>query len=495
MAVAVSKAVAGWERLDAAEVVLSDDLGAVNAPVITAIFAVEGTVTEDWVLRNIAERLAAHPRFCSTIHESSSSSAAASSLAFGLGKYVSTPPQFVRKRNFNPAEHITLHREYLTDEALNRILSTPLGCDRPYWRLHVYAPPGGTSTDIIFRVNHVIGDGVSIAKYFVDNIVDNPHSRTHNHNTSSNGMPLKYGSKMHDRVPRMNPGLGVSKPSRALPARRKLHRHLAALGVRTTKLDGFTRPLRDAVAAMLQPLRPDSSSTLTRCDLRPEKRATWARARNVTALRAAARRAGVTLNDMLLAALAGAVRTHFVARGERIPARTTLALPVNQHPPTGVGLWNAVTALLLALPVRAARRHARLASCVRSMRDMKAGYRAPLMRVIVHALAALPRSIRIPIWRHVSRAASVAFTNVPGPPVDVTCAGRRVRGIRVLAGGAARCGVMLTAFSYDDQLQLGMWSDPGRLEDPQTFLDAFDYELDALLAWASEEPDKPQCDS
>lgn len=143
----------------------------------------------------------------------------------------------------------------------------------------------------------------------------------------------------------------------------------------------------------------------------------------------------------------------------------------------------------------AAGRHVRLLASVRAMRDVKAGYRAPVMRVIVHALAALPRSIRIPIWRHVSRAASVAFTNVPGPPVEVTWAGRRVLRIRVLAGGAARCGVMLTAFSYDGQRQLGMWSDPGRLKDPQTFLDAFDYKLDALLAWASEEPDKAELDS
>lgn len=237
----------------------------------------------------------------------------------------------------------------------------------------------------------------------------------------------------------------------------------------------------------MDPLTREPPNGLINTDLsvRPGKRASWARRRSVHSLRTAKRTVGVTINDLLLAAYTGALRAHFLGKDdEELPKRLTASVPVNRHEPTSVGLSNAFTVLLFKLPIHNETPQARLAACVRSMSDMKAGFRAPLMQKIVNVLAVLPAAARLSIWKRATQCATIGFTNVQGSPGELSCDKRAIRSIGVLGDGQGRFGIILTAFSYNDTLRIGLLSTPERMPYPKSILGLFDQELDALLEWS-----------
>lgn len=433
-----------WERLDPTEVVFSDDIlydstASVNVPIINTVIELEGDVTVEWTIKNVAAKLTRHPRFCSVID---------------TGK---RRPRFAYDPDFDVRNHVKREEVELNYDELSSILSQPLPFDRPFWHIHIFKPSGVEHhSKILFRVHHIIGDGVSLGRYFVNLVAD------------------------HAVV-----DAAVERP---LNPRQGLHGDLLKWGARATRWDALTRPIRDIFAAAADPLKRDPPNSLINADLsvRPGKRAWWARRRSVRTLRAASRAVGVTINDFLLAAYTGALRAHFLNKDDEvIPRRLTASIPVNRHDPTSEVLSNAFTVLLFRLPIHQETPQARLAACVRHMSDMKAGFRAPLMRKIADLLTVIPAAVRRSIWKRATQCATIGFTNVQGPPEALTCDKRAIRDIRVLGDGQGRFGIILTAFSYNDTLSIGLLSTPERMPNPQAFLELFDAELDALLDWST----------
>lgn len=423
---------ARWQDLDAIEVVFQDDMDGPNAPIITAIVTIDADITAAWLCDNVGKRLAEHPRFRSVIDK--------------------TTGKFALVTHFDVHNHVTQHDEELNDAVLEGILSTALLHGVPYWHLHVFSS-GSRASKILFRFHHVICDGMSIARFFQEHIVDKEDGTTHN-------------------------------PKDDLAPRSEMFPSLAAVGAKPTMLDDLTRVFRDLFASIVRLLIPDPSTFLTSAPLTPAKHAVWTRRRSVSQLRESTRALGLTINEVLLGALCGALRTHFSAIGESVPrGGLTCAVPVNLHPPSNVSLWNAATLLLLKLPVGDGVRESRVAKCVRDIRDMLAGRRPPLMRTLVYVLAWLPRKIRMMLWRHITRAPSIGLTNVIGPPNLVHIGGHQVSQVQVLAAGLGACSVVCTAFSTGGFLQLGIVANPARLPQPQRFAQAFDAELDAIREW------------
>ena len=143
-----------------------------------------------------------------------------------------------------------------------------------------------------------------------------------------------------------------------------------------------------------------------------------------------------TLNDVVLAAVAGGYRELLLSRGEDADdavVRTLVPVSLRGTEARGV-LDNRVSAMLLELPVHIADPVERLRSVSEQMRDLKRSHMAEAGGVVTAAGDFLPPMIVGTVTRFAShvihrlpqRSVNTVTTNVPGPQFPLYCLGREM---------------------------------------------------------------------
>lgn len=174
---------------------------------------------------------------------------------------------------------------------------------------------------------------------------------------------------------------------------------------------------------------------------------------------------GVTVNDLVLAAISGGLRELLLERGRQPDAHALRTLlPVSSRAPGTADVpGNQVTLMLSMLPVehddpveRVLEVHERVAA-LRRAHEPEAG-------VALQALAGLlpfpvlDRGVR---WglRLPQQQISTVTTNVPGPRTPLTCLGRPVRQLLPVVPIADRVRLGFAVLSYCDSLVFGITAD------------------------------------
>lgn len=177
------------------------------------------------------------------------------------------------------------------------------------------------------------------------------------------------------------------------------------------------------------------------------------------------RELGVTVNDLVLAAISGGLRELLLERGHQPhPHALRTLLPVSSRAPGTAGRpGNEVTLMLSMLPVdyddpveRVLQVHERVAA-LRRAHEPEAG-------VVLQALAGLvpfpvlDRGLR---WglRLPQQQISTVTTNVPGPRTPLSCLGRPVRQLLPVVPIADRVRLGFAVLSYCDRLAFGITAD------------------------------------
>lgn len=255
-----------------------------NPMVVTGLLELDGPVGAAALERVLRERLLAHARFRSRVVE---------------------PWARVGRPRWEALERVDLDRHVFReriddggDEALRRrvgeIASVPLPADRPLWRIHVLERPGAGSA-LVFRVHHAVADGFALEAVL-----------------------LSLCDHVVAPIPRHPPSTSALAESRAALRRPWRLPWLAAR---------FAASL-----VRLLTHRRDRDGVL-KGRLGAEKRVAWTRPLPLAEVHDAAARAGVTVNDLIVAAVSGALRDYCVARGAE-PRRPVKAMvPVNLRTP------------------------------------------------------------------------------------------------------------------------------------------------------------------
>ncbi|MEQ6903766.1 WS/DGAT domain-containing protein, partial [Nocardioides sp. YIM 152588] len=174
---------------------------------------------------------------------------------------------------------------------------------------------------------------------------------------------------------------------------------------------------------------------------------------------------GVTLNDLVLASVAGGLRELLLDRGHQPdPHALRSLLPVSSRSPGTAGMPdNQVTLMLSLLPVevddpveRVRAAHERVAR-LRSAHEPEAGI----------AWQAVAGVVPFPVLRFWMRTAlrlpqqqvATVTTNVPGPRAPMTCLGRPVRHLLPVVPIADRVRIGFCILSYVDNLVFGITAD------------------------------------
>jgi WS/DGAT/MGAT family acyltransferase len=343
-------------------------------------------------------------------------------------------------------------------ELVADLMATPLDHDKPLWDMYLVEGYGPGSA-IVWRTHHCIADGIALARVILELTAD-----------ATDGAPAPAPlAPAPDRVLRESPGVAAQ--------RRQLSR--------------LMRAAKDRARAVIKLLPTGSDAeTAIKGELGVAQRVASSRPISLADVERTAHATGTTVNDMVLSAVTGALRTFLLERGSPV-AELGARVPFNLRPldePIPRDLGNRFGPVLVMLPVGVGDPQQRLAEVHRRMaaiKDSLAGARSyALLRVGGMAPAAIGRVLT----DLATAKAPALITNVPGPQHPVSLAGTPVRGMLVWAPRPGSMSMSVTVFSYNDEIRVTLGVDAGLLPDPQRILAGVEDGLAELQRLTSRSP-------
>jgi WS/DGAT/MGAT family acyltransferase len=175
---------------------------------------------------------------------------------------------------------------------------------------------------------------------------------------------------------------------------------------------------------------------------------------------------GCTVNDVLLAGVAGGLRGLLRARGELVGDPLVAMVPVSTRPEgEGDALGNQISAMLVTLATDVDDPVQRLAAIAQSTRVAKEQEQLHRGRVLgdLAQMAAPGLVSRVAravagtkMFDRVRPPFNVMVSSIMGPDFSLFCAGSRVSALYPVGPIAEGVGLNVTIFSYLDQLHFGL---------------------------------------
>lgn len=206
-----------------------------------------------------------------------------------------------------------------------------------------------------------------------------------------------------------------------------------------------------------------------------DKRMSWSPPLSLADVKDVARRHDATVNDVLVTCVAGALHAYLTTHDASCTS-TTWMVPVNLRPidlslPEELG--NEFAVVQLELPTNSADLAAILAVVKRRMGRIKHGHEAALAFRIQEAVSGLDDTLYRGTVDLLAGRATGVLTNVPGPPMPVYLAGRRVEGMVGWAPLSGNQPISFTIYSYDGKVFVGIACDEALVPDGHEIVDGF----------------------
>ena len=383
------------------------------------------------------------------------------------------PPHWEDDADFSLSRH--LHRVTLPEpgddatlqDYVNAHLSTPLPRDRPLWQIHLIDGYGEGSA-VYSRLHHAMADGMALMQVLLSLTDESPDVDV---------MPVPGAAPGRGPLSTVAHLAGTAGAA-LLDAPRLLTASHAAGAVKTArKTTGVTTKLLFA-------RNPKSAVT---GEATPTKMAIWAPPVPLADVATLAHRTGTTVNDVLMAALAGALSTYLRSRhGEALDIPTMV--PVNLRPadqPLPRELGNRFALVLFSLPSALETPFARLAETKRRMDIIKDSPEAALTLGLIQTIGRTgPELERLVVDFFANKATGVT-TNVPGPRTPRFVAGTRISGMLGWAPESGNQALGTAIFTYDGSVFVGFKVDTGVITHPEELLAAFVAEIRILCQLAT----------
>lgn len=346
------------------------------------------------------------------------------------------------------------------DAALQRLVadlaSTDLDRDRPLWDVHL-VDGVGDGCALVVRLHHCIADGIALARVLLE-LTDGGRRRT----------PPAHALE--------HSGPSLLTRAAGLP-------FAAARRLAPRSLVGATREAAaDAVAlAQLLGSPPDPPGPL-KGDHGQGLRVAWTAPIDLAGVKAIAHAAGATVNDVLLAALAGALAPDLQHDGEPEP-RFHAVVPFDVRDaaaPMSAELGNRFGLVFVRLPVAEATPGERLAAVQREMAAIKASRQPAVSYAALRALGLAPAPVEARLMDFFSAKGTAVVTDVRGPERTIRLGGAAVSDAFIWAPCAGSVGASVSIFSYRGTIRVGMLAHAGLHPAPARVARHFAAEVAAL---------------
>jgi diacylglycerol O-acyltransferase / wax synthase len=347
-------------------------------------------------------------------------------------------------------------------EVVGDLIATPLDRSKPLW--DIYLIDGlDSGCAILTRMHHCIADGIALARVML--------TLTDTTATAEDAGPgfseeASHGSPITDALT-LASGLAHEGVETLLHPRRAA----GAIG-------------REAQTLAKLLFAPNDSDSAVRGQLSGMRRVAWSEPIPLDQIKAISHAQKATVNDVLLAAVSGALRSYMLDHDGPVVELHAI-VPFNLRPldkPIPRSLGNKFGLVFLALPVDVASPRDRLRELKRGMDEIKSSHEGPLVYAILGAVGLTPPQVEKRIVDLFSSKGTAVMTNVPGPREPVYFAGVPVRSVLVWAPTSGSVGMSVSIFSYRGEVTIGLMVDAALVPEPQQIIDALGPELDEQRA-------------
>jgi WS/DGAT/MGAT family acyltransferase len=229
---------------------------------------------------------------------------------------------------------------------------------------------------------------------------------------------------------------------------------------------------------------PDDPPTPLRAKLRGEKRVAWTTPLELAEVRTVARALDCSINDVLMATLAGALGAHLrEAHGLDTDGLVLRAsMPINlraaEDPMT---LGNKFGLVFVDLPVGVRNPLQRAFRMHDTLRALKGSLQPPMTLLTLGMMGMLPAAMQSPLIELFSRKGTVVASNVPGPQAPLTLCGQRIDEVYFWVPQSGSIGLGASLLSYAGKVYFGLIADVAILDNPRSLADRFGSEFEQLL--------------
>ena len=367
------------------------------------------------------------------------------------------------------------------EKFVSELASTPLNHAKPLWQFHLvenYAPDGGRGGSVLIaRIHHCYADGMALVQVLLSLTDANP-SEEKRAELAKVWLKKDQGGVLQRLLEPAGAGLSkaLALGEKALDKGSELmaNPELAAALAK----DGGEIARELAVALTLS----DDPQTAFKGELGQAKRVAWAEPMPLEEVKVVGKALGCTVNDVLLACAAGALRAHLRDVGEEVDGLTIRAtVPVNLRPlEHAQKLGNHFGLVFLDLPVGEANPLRRLERVAANMRELKKSKQAALTFGLLSVVGMAPAAIQRVALELFSRKASTVATNVPGPQMPLYLAGCEVHELMFWVPQSGSIGMGLSILSYNGRVHFGLIVDGKRVRDPEPIVQRFAPEFEKL---------------
>jgi len=229
-------------------------------------------------------------------------------------------------------------------------------------------------------------------------------------------------------------------------------------------------------------LTPSDVRTALKGELGVARHVAWSAPLSLDEVKRIAHANGATVNDVLVAAMTGALREYLRQRKSHVDDIRAF-VPFNLRPldrPLSASLGNKFGLVFLSLPVGARTAAARLRRVKQRMDEVKRSPEGAISYGVLELMGMTVAQVESAIIDVFSAKGTAVITNVPGPREPVYLAGSPVSAVAVWAPMSGSVSMSVSIFSYNGQVTVGVMADAGLVPDPGTMVDGFEDELEAL---------------
>lgn len=447
-----------------------------NLMMIVAVLMFDRPLDMERFRHTVQTRLLTYSRFRSRVVQEITGSASWEEQPVDLGYHII----HLRQRSAFGSNKALL--EHLVSE----LSATPLDFSRPLWQIHLVdncvGEDGKRRQGMIVRIHHCIADGIALVGVLLSMFDQRAHG-----DARTAGVPALH----HDED---NPWLQVMQPvTKATIAAIKLSTNIWTktmwmvaesdkLIERLTKMGSMASQLTlDAIHLLAM---SDDSTTRLKGKPKGTKQVAWSEPLPLNEVKLIGKALGGSVNDVLMASVAGAIGEYLRSKGDHVPHETDVRamVPVNlRQAGKEQKLGNAFGLVPLVLPVGIEDPMERLNEVRRRMNELKGGYQALVAMALLGVLGATPKQMQNEIQNFFTKKATAVMSNVPGPQTPLYLAGSQLDQIMFWVPQSGDIGVGVSILSYNGGVQFGLVTDQAIATDPHEIIRRFAPEFEKLV--------------
>ena len=353
------------------------------------------------------------------------------------------------------------------------LMATPLDRSQALWRWHLVDGYGDGSA-IVARMHHCIADGIALSRVLLSLTDEAPDAEI---------APAPEPEPERGGLGGITAPIGAALGAVRGAAGAIAHEAVTVARHPSELVDIASEAREDAEALAKLVLAPADPTTPLHGELGVAQRAAWSAPIPLAAVKEMGHATDTTVNDIVLTAVAGALRGYLRSRDGLVDELTAF-IPFNLRPldqPLPARLGNRFGLVFLRLPIGIGARRKRLGEVHRRMEEIKHSPEGAVSYGLLGAIGVTPVPVERRIVEQFTAKATAVVTNVPGPREPVYFAGTPVRGVLVWAPRSGSVPLSIAIFSYTGEITVGLMADAGLVSDPERIVAGIEREVEALL--------------